>query len=336
MYGSVEMWYGKVADVMPIARFKTIKRMLHVNDNTSRPDNCQDRLYKIRPFIGEVGEKVRGIVPAEKLSIDEQVVPFKGKSILRTYNPKKPKKWGYKIFVLSGVDGLIHNLEIYTGKIEPCPGQPDIKASGNIVLLLLAAILRGVWYKIYCDNWFTSVGLQTTLSKQGIACLGTVRSNRLPGCTLPTDKTMRRQGRGTTCLQTTTINGVELRATKWFDNRGVVLLSTYAAVEPTNQIERFNRKLRRKHQISCTTAVRCYNKHMGGVDLLDALLALYRIPVHYFDMLVVQSWLMYRRDADASGLSRKKQLPLLQFKISVGHWLTRRGKVTRGQRGVDL
>ena len=57
MYWSVEMRYGKVADVMPIARFKTIKRMLHVNDNTSRPDNCQDRLYKIRPFIDAVGEK---------------------------------------------------------------------------------------------------------------------------------------------------------------------------------------------------------------------------------------------------------------------------------------
>ena len=46
--------------------------------------------------------------------------------------------------MLSGVDGLIHNLEIYTGKIEPCPGKPDIKASGNIVLRLLSTTPRGV------------------------------------------------------------------------------------------------------------------------------------------------------------------------------------------------
>ena len=131
--------------------------------------------------------------------------------------------------------------------------------------------------KIYCDNWFTSVGLQTTLNKQGIACLATVRPNRLPGCTFPADKTMRRQGRGTTCLQTTTLNVVELRATKCFDNRGVVRLSTYTAVEPTTQIERFDRKLRRKLQFNCPTAVFCYNEHMEGVDLLDALLTLYRI-----------------------------------------------------------
>ena len=147
MYWSVEMRHGKVADVMPIVRFKTIKLMLHINDNTSRPVNCQDRLYKIRPFIDAVVEKDRGIVPAGKFSIDEQVVPFKGKSVLIAYNPKKPKTWGYKIDVLSGMDGLIHNLEVYTGKIEPCPGKPDIKASGNIVLRLLAVIPRGVWQK---------------------------------------------------------------------------------------------------------------------------------------------------------------------------------------------
>ena len=64
-------------------------------------------------------------------------MPFKGKSVHGTYNPKKPKKWGYKIFVLSGVDGLVHNLEVHTGKIESCPGQPDIKASGNIVFTVL-------------------------------------------------------------------------------------------------------------------------------------------------------------------------------------------------------
>lgn len=59
MYWSVEMRYGKVADVMSIFRFKTIKRVFHVNDKASWPDNCQDRLYKIGPFIDAVGEKVR-------------------------------------------------------------------------------------------------------------------------------------------------------------------------------------------------------------------------------------------------------------------------------------
>ena len=84
-----------------------------------------------------ISSKVSCIPPAEKLSIDEQIVPFKGNSGIRTYNPKKIKKWGYKIFVLSGIDGLVYNFKIYTGNISPVPGQPDLKASGNIVLDLL-------------------------------------------------------------------------------------------------------------------------------------------------------------------------------------------------------
>lgn len=56
--------------------------------------------------------KFSSTLPAEKLSVDEQIVPFKGRSSMRTYNPKKPKKWGYKIFVLSGIDGLVYNFKM--------------------------------------------------------------------------------------------------------------------------------------------------------------------------------------------------------------------------------
>ena len=58
MYWSVEMRYRKVADAMPIVCFKTIKRMFHVSDNESWPADCHDRLYKIRPLVDAVQEKV--------------------------------------------------------------------------------------------------------------------------------------------------------------------------------------------------------------------------------------------------------------------------------------
>ena len=130
------------------------------------------------------------------------------------------------MLVLSGINGLIHNFEVYTGKIDVCPGQPDLKASANIVLRLLLNIPRGVWHKVFFDNWFNGVDLQATLWKQGIACVGTMRANRLTGCTLLADKATRKKGRGTMTLQTATVHGVELRGVKWFDNRGVTLLSS--------------------------------------------------------------------------------------------------------------
>ena len=179
---------------------------------------------------------------------------------------------------------------------------------------------------MFFDNWFTGTGV--ALWKPGIACVGTVRANRLRGCKLPDDKVLRKKGRGAMALQTVTIDGVYLRAIKWFDNRGVTLLSPYAAIEPITNIQQFQRNANRHVQVDCSSIVRTYNQFMGGVDLLDSLLALYRIPVrskklyhrlifHFIGLLLVQSWLLYHRDADANGVVRKSQLSLLQFKIEV-------------------
>ena len=105
---------------------------------------------------------------------------------------------------------------------------------------------------------------------------------------------------------------------------------SYAAIEPITiyNIQQFQWKANRHVQVDCPSIVRTYNQFMGGVDLLDSLLALYRIPVrskkwyhrlifHFVGLLLVQSWLLYRCDADANGVVRKSQLSLLQFKIEV-------------------
>ncbi|MPC56634.1 PiggyBac transposable element-derived protein 3 [Portunus trituberculatus] len=291
-----------------------------------------------------ITSKVSSTVPAEKLSIDEQIVPYKGTSSIRTYNPKKPKKWGYKIFVLSGIDGLVYNFKIYTGSISPVPGQPDVKASGNIVLDLLQPIPRGVWHKVYFDNWFNSPLLQVTLWKQGFCSLGTVRLNCVCGCQMPPDAQMKKSGRGTSVIQVTEMDAVELRVVKWYDNRGVTLLTNYAAVEPLSTIKRWDSKGKQHVDIECPSIVMVYNKFMGGVDLLDSLLALYRINLrskkwyhellwHFLDMLLIQAWLLYIRDFDLTDSPRTKKLPLLMFKLEVAECLLQKGKTIGTKRG---
>ena len=52
-------------------------------------------------------------IPQEvHLSVDEMMVPYKGKKAgnLRQYLNKKPKKWGFKFFVLSGVSGMVYDF----------------------------------------------------------------------------------------------------------------------------------------------------------------------------------------------------------------------------------
>ena len=218
LYWSTEFNYDKVASIMTVSRLEKIKNFLHCNDNLSRPKNCSDRLCKIQPVVDHLKNSFAKIALSEKLCIDEQMVPFKGKSGLKQYNPQKLKKWGYNLYVLSGIDGLIHNFEIHTGAIQPCPNQPDLKASGNIVLTLLQNVPHFKWHKLYFDNWYTSVDLVKHLHNQGIACVGTVCANRLPNCKMAPDAAMKKKGGGTIELWTSDYADVDLRAIKWFDN----------------------------------------------------------------------------------------------------------------------
>lgn len=94
-----------------------------------------------------------------------------------------------------GANGIINDLKIYTGKIEPCPSQPNLGASRNMVLRPLQSVPQGVWHRVYIDNSFNSVSLQITLWKQGITCLETVRINRLRGCALTSDKELTKKGK---------------------------------------------------------------------------------------------------------------------------------------------
>ena len=134
---------------------------------------------------------------------------------------------------------MIHIFEFYTGNILPCPDQTNIGASGNIVLRVLNNIPRNVWHKVYFDNWFNSTELQIVFWKQGIAAIGTVRSTRLKNCIRPSDKDLVRNGRGSATLKTCDHDGVDLYAVKWFDNRAVTTLSTFAAIEPIKQVKRW-------------------------------------------------------------------------------------------------
>ena len=99
-------WQGKtridlIADAMSVNRFGEIVSLLYFNDNNlilSGNGNGYSNFYKIQPIIDHFCEKFASIVEPETfLSVDEQIVTFKGKSKMKRYLLKKPKKWGYKL-----------------------------------------------------------------------------------------------------------------------------------------------------------------------------------------------------------------------------------------------
>lgn len=52
-------------------------------------------------------------------------------------------------------------------------GEPEIGASGNVVICLPREIPRDQNYKLYFDRYYTSLDLALYLFSQGIQCVGT-------------------------------------------------------------------------------------------------------------------------------------------------------------------
>ena len=99
-----------------LTRFETLKQYLHFNDNSKQPELSSpqyDKLYKIRPVIESVLNKCRNVEPGQYNAVDKQMIPTKTKNSMKQYLPKKPHKWGFKVFSRFGSFGIIY--EFYTG-----------------------------------------------------------------------------------------------------------------------------------------------------------------------------------------------------------------------------
>lgn len=83
-------------------------------------------------------------VPLEEhFCVDEQMCPTKARNMLMRYNPQKHHKWGYKVYVLSGVSGCTNKTEIKTVKENVVlPEEPDLGTSSNVIERLVRMIPR--------------------------------------------------------------------------------------------------------------------------------------------------------------------------------------------------
>lgn len=213
------------------------------------------------------------MVPKEEfLSVDDQIIPTKGRHQLKQYNQKKLHKWGYKNLVLSGSSEFSYDFDIFAGEQSNTfpDGAPDLGVSGNVVTRLTSAVPRNKNHKIFFDNWFNSPMLQVHLSKIGLLSLGTARPGRVTDCIMPSEKEIKAKGRGSMIEKTAIIDEVEVSCVVWFDNKLVTMLSTFVGSCPETTKERYSRKDKEYITIHCPKAIDIYNKYMGGVDLLDS------------------------------------------------------------------
>ena len=163
-YWSWNTRYNLIADVMPVKRFKKLRRLLHAQDNTADANGV--RLFKIRPLLDMIRANCIKTKGENLYSIDEMMISYKGTKAgnLRQYMPKKPKKWGFKMFVRAGVSGMVYDFFIYTGfttfdNMAFSPTESKLGSGDKVVKQLCKTIPNPTQSIVYFDNWFTSLDL---------------------------------------------------------------------------------------------------------------------------------------------------------------------------------
>lgn len=355
-YPKLESYWGKnafpmIQNTMPVKKFMTIKKYLSFQDESQRIKRGQpgyDPLFRIRGLADEINKMFDTIPKTSRLCVDEQMCSTKIRHHLRQYMPNKPHKWGIKLFVLCDSNGFAYRFEIFIGAGDNVilPDTPDLGSTANVVVRLSQTIPSFKNHILYFDNFYTTLPLLVYLRARGIFSLGTIRVNRIPMCKLPSDHDIKDQQRGFSVEYVASPYGVDINTVLWKDNRSVRLASTYVGTKPfmrsnpshqEAKVARYDRKQKKYLEVDCPQIIREYNRHMGGVDLMDGLMGRYHIRAktrnpmirlfyHLIDMAATNSYILYRRalsekSNDSSCNTTEEttlQLPQFREEIAAG------------------
>lgn len=336
-YWRPDIGNATIRKCMTINEFETLKSVIHFNNNENllpREHPDYDNLFRIRPLLTELNTRCSSVPMENKLSIDEQICATKSKHHLKQYIPMKPHKWGFKLFMLCDTSGFTYNFEIYNGSTNTFtkvkPNEKDLGASANVVVRLSRVIPRNENFQLYCDNYYTSIPLFSYMAKDGIFMLGTIRRNRILNSKLTNEKEFTKKSRGTSEEYVGNFEGIDLSTVAWKDNKVVTMLSSCFGELPFHDAKRFDRKNKQVITIPCPNVIIEYNKHMGGVDMLDSHIGRYKIPIrsrkwylriffHLLDIVTINAWLLFKRSKKEKNI--EDDMTQWQFRLHLAETL---------------
>ena len=290
--------YSPIADRITRDRFEEITRYMHFVDNDALPargDEGYHRLQKILPIVTAINKAcIDNYRPNRENSIDEAMIPFKGRSSLKQYVPLEPVKRGFKVWVRADSwNGYFCEFEVYTGKADTTTEHN----LGERVVHKLTRNISGLNHQIFCDRFFTSVDLFSSLLQQKVYACGTILTTRK---NFPVDLRGVHLEKGQ-FLFCQTWNNI---ATVWMDKKIVSALSTMSDPDISNPVKR-KQKDGSTLMVDCPSSIVAYNKFMGGVDRGDQLRSYYHVRLKsrkfykyvfwfLFDVVVTNSHILSR------------------------------------------
>ena len=320
--------YAPIANRISRDRFEQITRYLHFTDNDVLPSRDAvnfSRLQKVDPVIDHLKEKFKSAYyPHCEVSIDEAMIPFKGRSSMKQYLPMKPVKRGFKVWAIADArNGYMYDLNVYTG----ASGGRET-ALGEKVVLKLSDSIKGRHHQLFFDNYFTSVNLLSTLLANGTYACGTIRTNRKQ---YPAEisEEVKKLSRGEFVFR----QSGNLVATAWKDNKVVNMASTLARPDDHTTVDR-RQKDGTRRAVQCPLCVALYNRFMGGVDHGDHLRGSYSVRLKcrknykyvfwfLFDVAITNAYILRSFDVSTSEMDHKSFRMMLAKQL-IGNYMSRK------------
>ncbi|XP_035223727.1 uncharacterized protein LOC118196387 [Stegodyphus dumicola] len=250
---------------MNYKHFLFILRALRFADVGTRDDRRKsDKLAPIRDLFENFVQNCQKLYHVgEYVTLDEKLEPFQGRCPFWQYMPKKPARYGIKIFTVVDFRAFYtFNMEIYSGQ-QPDGIYEKINSSyekGKCIL----GLLYNSGKNVTTDSWYTSHELANFLQKNKISIVATICKDKK---IIPPDFVSNKNRE-----QHSTLLGfqkdVMLLSYMAEKNKCVNLLSTMHNDDHINESTGHLKK---------SEVITFYNMIKGAVDIVDEMGGIYSV-----------------------------------------------------------
>ena len=229
-----------------INRFEQLRSSIHFNSEIGSAKTTEKSGEKVKPLIDFINARLTLLKVSKELCIDEMMISSKSKFGPRIYQRGKPHPWGYKLYGLSDIYGIVFLIHLHCGKFPQVEGFPNLGSTANRVLWLVQNVPRDQNYELYMDNYFNSIPLMNELRKIGIHSMGTIRILNTAGFSkvcIP-DKELSQLGSRAFVEYIASFEGIVdpvIRIIRWHDSKIFNFAHTFGSGHPTIRAERWHR-----------------------------------------------------------------------------------------------
>ncbi|XP_071645715.1 piggyBac transposable element-derived protein 4-like [Temnothorax longispinosus] len=181
--GITELWSYEFGSsvyraAMNVRRFEFISARLRFDDKTTRAERRRtDGLAAVREIWDIfINNCQTNYTPSEFLTVDEQLLGYRGRFSSKVYMKSKPDRYGIKIVTLNDAKTYyLYNAIPYAGRVNP-------PANEKIPSYYVRKLCEPIYHSnrnVTCDNWFSSIEIFKKMYKDyNLTMVGTIKKNK--------------------------------------------------------------------------------------------------------------------------------------------------------------